>query len=828
MPAPCREGRVVKRTSFNAEWSYRPRRRSFLETPDLGASWTPVTLPHDAMLTQPRDPAAGPASGYFPGGTWEYRKSYHAPEGIAEQHLVLEFEGVYRDALVELNGDVIARRPNGYTQFHVDLDEHLRAGEENVLRVEATAGGDSRWYSGAGIYRPVSLFSGGLVHVAPGETRITTPDVHPDKAVVEICAVVENRTRTLRTVDASVTVTGPDGSTAVRASTPVTVSPGRPAVIRQRLLVGDPQLWSVDAPHLYECRIDLLDGDTAIDEETTAFGIRSLQLDPRSGLRINGSTVVLRGACVHHDNGVLGAATIDRADERRVELLKAAGFNALRSAHNPMSRAMLEACDRLGMLVMDEAFDMWTRAKTDHDYAGSFETWWEPDLLAMVRKDINHPSVVLYSIGNEIPEIATPSGRQWNRRLAECLRAADPTRFVTNGVNALLVCPSELVSAIATVPAETTTTHFGVNTLMAAMHTVQADVMRSDVVDERTEEIFAALDVAGYNYLHDRYEMDSEKHPQRVIVGTEAMPAAIRTTWSQVQQLAHLIGDFCWTGWDYLGEAGIGRISHDPADSGSVLGAYPHLTATSGDLDITGHRLPISYYRETIYGLRQEPYVVVQPPAHHGVPPRHRSPWSWTDAVPSWTWPDAKDMPVAVTIYSQADEVEILLNGRPQGRHQVGIKDPCRVDLTLAYEPGDLTTVAYAGGQETGRTSLRTASGDVLLGVQVDRSRVRADDTDLAFVAIRLEDSEGTTYTCADRRIDVSVTGAGVLQGIGSADPQTEDRFDSTSCTTYQGRALAVVRPRAAGDITVSVTTTGCAQADVHIRAEAPWEADSR
>lgn len=814
----------MKRSSFNTGWAFRPRRRSFLEAPELGEPWTQVTLPHDAMLTQPRDPAAEPDSGYFPGGVWEYTKTFDAPADTADTHLVLEFEGVYRDAVVEVNGDLVARNAYGYSQFHVELDPCLRAGEKNILRVEATAGADSRWYSGAGIYRPVHLLTGGLVHVTPAHTRVVTRSISRDRAVVEVCARVENRTRGLRRMEASIVVIGPNGGAVARITTPVTVSPGAPADLTQRLVVTSPQLWSVDTPHLYRCRIELRGEDeTVLDEETTTFGIRALELDS-TGLRINGRTVKLRGACVHHDNGILGAATIDRADERRVELLRAAGFNALRSAHNPMSRAMLDACDRLGMLVMDEAFDTWTRPKRDHDYAKDFTRCWEQDLLAMVRKDVNHPSVIMYSIGNEIPEIATSTGRQWSRRLAERLRAADPSRPVTNGVNASLACPSELVAAIASATPEGLTEDFGVNTLAAAMFSILPRLMRSALVDERTEEAFACLDAAGYNYLHDRYELDAELHPHRVIVGTEVMPAAVATSWQQIQQLDHVIGDFCWTGWDYLGEAGIGRISYDPGDDGAILNAFPHLTATSGDLDITGHRLPISYYRETVYGLRTEPYVVVQDPQHHGIPPRHRSPWSWTDAVPSWTWPGYEGKPATISVYADAEEVEVVLNGDSQGRQRITADKTCRLESTVDYRPGELVVIAYTGGQEVGRTALRTAAGDAVLAVQADRSTVRADDTDLAYLSIALVDAQGTPVPRADRRVEVTVSGPGTLQGLGTGNPRTVERFDSSECRTFEGRALAIIRPTGAGEIAVTVAAPDCPAVTTVLQAAAATE----
>lgn len=485
----------MQRVSFNQAWSVRPKVRAFLESTASGAAWAAVDLPHDAMLSQDRDPTVGPASGYFPGGVWEYRKSFSLRGSDHDRTVMLEFEGVHRDAVVFVNGELAAQRPSGYTQFVVDLTPLVQFGAENEVVVEAAAGLDSRWYTGAGIYRDTWLVLGDPLRVALDGVRITTLDADAELAVVEVLTTVENTTRSHATPVLLTELR--DGSGAVVASDrqPVTAPAQDSAVAVQRLVVRDPLRWNVDAPHLHTCRTVLLDDDLESDTTETVFGIRTLSVDPVRGLRINGEPILLRGGCVHHDNGVLGAATIGRADERRVELLKQAGFNALRSAHQPLSRAMLDACDRVGMLVMDEAFDMWTRHKSDQDFARDFPQWWEADLEAMVVKDFNHPSVIMYSIGNEIPEIATTTGRLLSRRLAETLRRLDATRLVTAGVNAMLACQREILASAggsAAVDEEV-----GINTQLASLRDRMAALMRSDIVTERTAEAFATLDVAG-------------------------------------------------------------------------------------------------------------------------------------------------------------------------------------------------------------------------------------------------------------------------------------------------------------------------------------------
>ena len=523
---------------------------------------------------------------------------------------------------------------------------------------------------------------------------------------------------------------------------------------------------------------------------------------------------------------MIGAATIARADERRVEILKDAGFNALRSAHHPMSRDMLDACDRLGMLVMDEAFDVWTESKMDDDYAQAFPDWWPADVDAMVRKDRNHPSVIMYSIGNEIPDVGNPAGAALGRAIAERIRALDATRLVTNSINPLLACGPELFASLATgattdeaggaAPAE-----MGVNTMMTMMDQYLPIILQQEIVDERTAESYAYLDVCGYNYTESRYGLDHELHPQRVIVGSETNPKKIAPNWELVREHAHVIGDFTWTGWDYLGESGIGRVRYesDPPDApGALMAPYPWITSNTGDIDITGFRRPVSHWREIVWGLRDTPYLAVRPPEHHGEESSFRGGWSFTDAIASWSWPGFEGKPITVEVYSDADEVELLVNGETAGRVAVGETDPFVASFETTYAAGELVAVAYRNGTETGRVALVSANGPVLLDVQVDRTRIDATDRDLAFVDIALVDADGNVHG-EEGSVTVAVDGPGVLQGFGSGNPCTEETFGAPTHNTYNGRALAVVRPTGVGTITVTVSAEGCDDRTVIIEA---------
>lgn len=815
----------MKRQDFNTGWTVGPKANEFAELGG-GQAAVDVVVPHDAQISLPRDPTLsnGAPTGFFPGGTWEYTKSFTVSKEDADRRLWLEFEGVYRSALVYVNGDLAGTWASGYTGFTVPLNDYLRFGEENQVRVEARAHQDSRWYSGIGIIRPVHLVVANPVHIVLDGVAITTPTIRDESALVVVDTQIANDGDRTVTTYATTTLFAPDGTVVATDRTPVTTVRGETTTLRQRMLVAGPELWSPDTPALYRAEVILRDDASDVDSSETVFGIRDITVDVHHGLRLNGSELKLRGACVHHDNGILGAATITRADERRVELLKEAGFNAIRSAHNPLSRAMLDACDRLGMLVMDEAFDQWTRSKNDFDYTLDFENWWEKDLQAMVVKDRNHPSVFAYSIGNEIQELASVHGARWARRLAIATRDLDPTRFVTSGINgALTVMPEYIAQAM-----EQAKDHpemfegMGINTFLSTMADLNNQIGSSELVTHRTAEAFAALDIAGMNYLDARYELDKDLFPHRVIVGAETFPTRIHELWKLVTENSHVIGDFTWTGWDYLGEVGLGRAQYaDDLDGGGVMGSYPWLVAHSGDIDITGQRRPASFYREIVFGLRTAPYIAVQRPETFGRE-RQSSPWAWTDSISSWNWSGFEEQPVTVEVYSSADEVELLLDGTSLGTKPTGAAHAYRAHFDTVYRPGTLTAVAYTNGVETGRESLLTAVGERMLRASVDRVEVVVGTGDLAYIDLAVVDANGTVFTDVSSTVTVRIDGPGHLQGLGSADPKDEEPFVAASHSTYDGRALAIVRPTGLGDIIVTISSDDGMLIAVTLNAVAP------
>jgi beta-galactosidase len=807
------EGVEMPRSSFNRGWTVRPKVSIFSDLNDNPDDRRPVTLPHDTMLALERSPQFGQGPGYFAGGAVEYRKVFQVPQEWRNHRVTLHFQGVYRDAVVLVNGAFAAQRPNGYSAFSVPLDPFLHYGAENSVVVESRAHQDSRWYSGLGIHRDAVLSVTGLAHLATDGVRISTPEIDARKAVVAISATVANEDVTTRTLSLRSRILDAEGEEIATSSSPVTVRAGESAVVRQRACVPSPLLWSVEHPNLYCAVVEVWDGDERIDELEVNFGIRSLALDPIDGLRINGEVVKLRGACIHHDNGVLGAAAIGRAEERRIEILKEAGFNAVRASHNPLSTAMLEACDRLGMLVVDETFDMWTMGKNPFDYALSFPEWWERDIESLVAKDFNHPSVILYSIGNEVLDAGNPHGARWGRELAEKVRSLDPTRYTTNAVSGFVATITQLLPDFKRRASELRG-RVGVNDLLGEMHHLFDEFSLSDEVTDMTEETHSVVDVVGLNYAPSRYTGDLERFPQRVVVGTETLPPDIDELWRLVTENPHVIGDFTWTGWDYLGEAGIGSTQFDDDE----FAPYPWLTAWCGDIDITGYRRPASYYREIVFGRRVQPFIAVDRARGAGRQV-HRLGWAWTDSLSTWDLQVDAGTLVHLEVYSAAEEVELLLNGRSVGTASTGPAHRFRASFDLPYEPGELVAVGRVGEKETGRSVLRSLSGPVRLIATADRSVIHADDSDLAYVAIEFRDGDGTLATSTDATVEVAVDGPAVLQGLGSARPDTEESFLTAAASTFEGRALAIIRPTGAGQIIVTVSAAGFEDASVAVRA---------
>jgi beta-galactosidase len=802
----------MNRYSFNTNWFFRPG-TAVSDRQAIG----PITLPHDAMQTERRrkDAETGHAGGYFPGGTYVYEKSFDLPEDAQGKSILFEFEGVYQRSTIYINGKKAGGWPYGYSRFYVNADPYLIYNAVNRLRVVVDNSNvpNSRWYSGSGIYRNVNLLTGNQVHIPPNGVRISTLSVDEPASIQ-----VETRISNGANLDCRVRVEILDGEALVAEHYGALI-----AVLE----VPHAKLWSDLSPNLYTCRVTLLADGSILDEVQETFGIRSVECTPHEGLLINGKPTKLRGACVHHDNGILGAATLAAAEERRVKILKDAGFNAIRSAHNPMSIAMLEACDRYGMVVMDELTDTWWLPKTTGDYSLEFMDWWERDLASMVDKDFNHPSVIMYSVGNEISETAFERGIGFCKLIAAKTRELDPTRLVTIGINLQLNQMNyqgrghykergESGKAEQGKQTKDMTTSAYVNTVMNVMKPISGILLRKKSVDLATREAFGYVDVAGYNYGTGRYLLDGRLHPERVIVGSETYPPDIDRNWQLVQQLPYLIGDFQWTGWDYLGEAGVGMWQYGKK-KGPLYKDYPCILANVGVIDITGYLTAQAYYNKVVWGLEPKPYIGVRPVNLTGQRPS-KSVWRGTNAIASWSWAGQEGRRAVIEVFSIGASVELVQDGTSLGRKRLKRR---KAMFKTVYRPGELVAVSYdAQGRELARSSMKTAASATVLTALPEALAIKADGQDLAFIPIHITDPAGIVKMLEDRSVTVDVEGAGTLAAVGSSNPWTEEAYTGTSFTTYYGRMLAIVRSNGEqGQIRVRVSSAGLDSTEVILDA---------
>lgn len=795
----------MKATSLLTGWTCR----------HLGdtAPGKPVTLPHDAMLAEPRTAlsAGGTNTGWYEGYDYEYRRTLTVPENeLADTH-ILEFEGVYHNAEVWLNGQKAAFRPYGYTNFYVDCAPYLHAGE-NELRVIARNADqpNSRWYSGAGIYRPVQLWTAKGAYIALNGVKIRTLSLDP--------AVVEMRVKTTAPGTVRLMV---DDLPAVQQE-----SDGE-AVFT--LTLDNARLWTPETPNLYICRVSFAD-----DEVTETFGVRKVEWGT-DGFLLNGKRYIIQGACIHHDNGLLGAVCDPDAVARKVRLLKANGYNAIRSAHNPCSKALLTECDRQGMLVMDEYIDHWYIHKTEHDYVDYFNDWWHQDLTDMVEKDYNHPCVVLYSTGNEVSETAQKRGIALTKEMTDFLHGLDDSRPVTCGVNIFFNFLSSIGFGVysdekAKKEAERAEKAKQRGEKAAKKKAVGSqffnnlagllgdEFMKRGATlhgcDVKTRDAFANMDIAGYNYGIYRYKHDLKKYPQRLILGSETFCNDAYKFRELAKQEPRLVGDFVWAGMDYLGEVMVG--SWEYADYAETFdGGLGWVSAGSGRIDLTGKPLGEALYTRVALEADNGPYIAVCPVNHTG--DRHSpSAWKMTNALPSWSWTGCEGKKANVEVHARAARVELVLNGHTVGSKT--LKNDCLARFSIPYESGTLEAVSYdAADHEIGRCKLQSAGGTTRLTLDAEEPTVKPGH--LCYVRLRYTDENGITKPLARGNIQVQVRG-GTLVGLGSACPFNKHSYLDSETDTYYGEALAIVRT-GDGDAMTIAASDGEYSAELTVPAQA-------
>ena len=799
---------------WNDNWKFWVDKDSFALVWDIPEIARDITLPHDAMLEKPAhaDSLNGGNTGFRDGDIYTYVKMLHAPEEYKEKTVTLKFEGVYMNAFVYVNGQLAAKSPFGYTTFYAPLNDFLKYGEDNEIRVQVRAGAmtNSRWYSGAGIYRDVYLLESGLMHIVPEGVQVKTENADDAYATLRVATELENKTAVSQDLVIETVIKDDEENVVAKECTSATIFAGENRTLKQRILVENPKLWSAENPKLYTFETKVYENTEAkelLDEAADTFGIRTLAVDAKRGFRVNGKSVNLRGGCIHHDSGLLGAATYEDAQYRQILKMKEAGFNAIRMSHHPMAPAMLRACDEIGMYVMDETFDMWNRLKSNYDYGLYFQEWWEKDVTAMVRKDYNHPSVVLYSVGNEIPEIGTDKGAQTCQELSDKIRSLDDTRYTLASINGVFAAGDKVDQIVADVVAGLSAEgkiDGNVNDFMSLMDGHMDEIVVHKTISERLEKACAGVDIAGYNYMTARYEQDGKAYPNRVIVGSETYPPEIARNWELVERLPHVIGDFTWTGWDYIGEAGVGIPAYKWGEGGFGA-AFPAQLAYPGDFDITGFRRPASYYREAVFGLRKKPYIAVQNPTHYGEF-LIKTPWVISDAAASWNWDGMEGKPAIVEVYAQGDEVELLLNGTSLGKKAAGKEAGFRTLFETTYEPGILTAISYENGHEIGRNELATAGCERTLCVEKEEyGGLKNAKQELVYVQVEMRDQNGVLAADDNQKITLSVDGEVEVLGFGSGNPKPNYNFNEGVTELFGGRAQIIVK-KPEGKATLTVT----------------------
>jgi len=769
--------------SFNDGWSYR----------HLGSdeAFRSVTLPHDAMIDEPRKQGnpSGVNACWIEGFDYEYKKSFFVPEEYKDKDVIFEFEGVYRNAEVYVNGKKAAYRPYGYTNFYMEANEFLRFGEENEIIVIARNADqpNSRWYSGAGIYRPVYMYVGDKKRVAINGVRVKTVSLDP--AVIEVSVKCQCE----GTAHVQIEKSG-----AISALSDILI--GKELVATKRITIDKAEFWSLENPQLYECKVRFFD-----DEESVSFGIRTVSVSAEKGFVLNGERVIIRGACIHHDNGILGARCYKEAEFRKIELLKKWGYNAIRSAHNPCSRYLLEACDRLGVMVMDEYCDMWYIHKTMYDYADYVMDWYEKDVTDMIEKDYNHPSVIMYSLGNEVAETGQEKGIEFFKKMQAVCHALDEERPVTTGVNIFF----NLLHSMG----------FGVYSDKKAKENPQKKVgseFFNDLAgifgdkfmktmaklhgcDVKTRDCFAEMDVAGYNYGILRYKKDIKKYPERIILGSETFCSDAYMFWEFAKKNPALIGDFVWAGMDYLGEVGVGSWEYREYAPDFTHGVG-WMTAGSGRIDLIGTPLGEAYYTKVAFELEDKPQIAVVPVSHTGE--KHSpSAWKFSNAIPSWSWNGLDGKKAKVEVYSRAPVVELYINGKKVGRKK--FRKNCKFDFTVTYESGEITAVNLdLGGREISRNSLKTAGNRSIISVIPEKKEVKTGE--ICFIRLKYTDEKGELKPLEKGRISVRVKN-GEMLALGNACPFNAEGYCNDYTDTYYGEALAVVK--ATGG-TIGITAT--------------------
>ena len=762
---------------FDAGWRFYRGDVAGAETVKFDdSSWRTMDLLHDWSIenlpgtTSPFNPDAisQVSGGFTTGGTGWYRKTFVLDEEQKNKRIVIQFDGIYMNPEIWINGLSLGSHPYGYTSFWYDISDKVKFGSPNILAVKVrNEGENSRWYSGSGIYRHVWLKVVEPVHVAQWGTSITSPEVNADSAKVIIKTKINNQSDNTLKVKVITRVLNAKGEETNNTGSEQMVENKGLFEFNQEALVKNPVLWSTDTPVLYTAVSEVFTADKLIDRVETKFGIRTIKFDVVSGFQLNGKPMKLKGGCFHHDNGPLGSKSYDRAEERRLELLKATGFNAIRCSHNPPAPAILSACDRLGILVIDEAFDMWQTEKNPSDYHLYFNDWWQRDIESIILRDRNHPSVIVWSIGNEIPGMDTPEVVKTAQMLADFVRKNDQTRPVIAAVNNL---------------------------------------------NPAKDPYFGTLDIAGYNYgsggdhLKDNiFKTDHRRVPSRIMIQTESFPLEAFKSWMDVTDHSWLLGDFVWTAFDYIGEASIGWRGYPQEKN-----FYPWNLAYCGDIDICGWKRPQSYYRDALW-MTNQLSIFVKPPKPSFEPNPKREAWSkwhWFDVVADWNWKGYENTPFEVSVYSSCEEVELFLNNKSLGKKKTDRSTEFMALWKVPWQAGELKATGYHAGKPVNTSILSTAGEPNLIRLTADRTEIKADGQDLSFITVELTDEKGIRNPKAENLVKFEIEGPGTIAGVGNANPVSTESYVLPERKAWQGKCLVIIKSEnQPGEIHLKVTS---------------------
>lgn len=745
-------------------------------------TWRSLDLPHDWSIEgkiSSDNPTRG-AGGYFPAGIGWYRKTFNVPTSLKGKRVSIYFEGVYMNSEVFINGKSLGTYPYGYSSFMYDLTPYLDFSKENILsvKVDNSQQQNCRWYSGSGIYRHVWMTVTDELHIAHQGAGITTPEITAEKATVAVKVKIKNESKTAQQFTLNTQLFDDKARKSGNAKLKVDLAAGDEKEVEQTIVVSKPQLWDLEKPHLYKIQIQILKENKITDQITKTFGIRSIKFTVENGFQLNGKTIKLNGGCVHHDNGILGAAAYDRAEERKSEMMKSAGFNAIRTSHNPPSETFLDACDRLGILIIDEAFDGWKESKTAHDYASIFNDWWQRDLESMIARDRNHPSIIMWSIGNEIIERKSPDAIQTAKMMAVCIRKIDNTRPITS-----------------------------------AMTTWDKDW-------EIFDPLFAAHDIGGYNYQLHRAPADHARVPSRVIVQTESYPRDAFENWKLVQQNNYIIGDFVWTALDYLGESGIGRWFYNGEKRGEHWEGelFPWHGAYCGDVDLTGWRKPISHYRSMLYNENEKLYMAVREPNVENLEIKETM-WSVWPTWESWNWPGFEHKNIEVEVYSKYPEVRLYLNDKLIGEEKTSQEQQFKAKFAVPYSSGTLRAAGVISGKEVEFKTLKTADNPVKIKLTADRKIILANGQDLSYITVEVTDKNGNIVPNAANKLQFDIEGEGTIAGVGNANLKDIDQYAGNNCKVWNGRAQVIIKStHKKGNIILKASSSGLAESSITIK----------